>query len=103
MHGLLHIADDVQKFGSLDSYSAFPFETFLGVLKTKVHSGWKPLAQVCRRLSEIDIITRKNKQQKKRSEEIIVNNNTIIPGRFKDSCVLLHDHSVCLVMAKNKK
>ena len=29
VHNLLHIADDAQKFGHLDSCSAFPFENFM--------------------------------------------------------------------------
>ena len=103
VHGLLHIADDVKMLGNLDSYSAFPFESFLGVLKTKVHSGWKPLAQVCRRLSEIGTIARKDKLRANKKVEITINNNIIIPGKFKDSCVLLHDKSICLVKARSKK
>ena len=30
VHGLIHLAADVRNFGPLDSYSAFPFENFLG-------------------------------------------------------------------------
>ena len=33
VHGLVHIADDVQNLGSLDTYSAFPYENFLHELK----------------------------------------------------------------------
>nr|XP_047143035.1 uncharacterized protein LOC124817240 [Hydra vulgaris] len=33
VHGLIHIAEDVKKFGPLDNFSAFPFENFLGHLK----------------------------------------------------------------------
>ena len=33
VHGLIHIAEDVKRFGPLDSYSAFPFENYLGHLK----------------------------------------------------------------------
>ena len=32
-HGLTHLAEDVKNFGPLNSYSAFPFENFLGQLK----------------------------------------------------------------------
>jgi hypothetical protein len=54
MHGLIHICDDVRQFGSLDSYSAFPFENFLGQMKRMLRSGNQPLSQLCRRLSEHD-------------------------------------------------
>jgi len=30
---LIHLSADVKKFGPLDSFSAFPFESFLGRLK----------------------------------------------------------------------
>ena len=33
VHNLVHLAADVQKFGPLDSFSAFPFENHLFVLK----------------------------------------------------------------------
>ena len=33
VHNLLHICDDVSNFGPLDSYSAFCFENYLGILK----------------------------------------------------------------------
>ena len=101
VHGLIHIADDVKKFGTLDSFSAFPFETFLGVLKSKLHSGYKPLSQICRRFSEIGQVVHKSKPKTVKNELIFVNDKTIVPGKFRDSCVLLHDHSVCLVMAVN--
>ncbi len=32
VHCLVHLADDVKRFGSLDRFSAFPFESFLGKL-----------------------------------------------------------------------
>ena len=50
---LIHLADDVQFFKcSLNEITAFPFENALGKLKKLVHSGKKPLEQLCRRLSE---------------------------------------------------
>lgn len=33
VHNLLHLVDDCRKFGTLDSFSAFPFENFLGHMK----------------------------------------------------------------------
>lgn len=30
VHSLIHLSDDARKFGSLDSVSAFKFESFLG-------------------------------------------------------------------------
>ena len=52
VHCLVHLADDVKRFGSLDRFSAFPFESFLGKLKRMVRQPNLPLQQIIRRLSE---------------------------------------------------
>ena len=36
IHSLIHISADVKRLGVLDSFSAFPFENFIGNLKTKI-------------------------------------------------------------------
>lgn len=33
VHGLIHLADDVRRFGCLDNFSAFPFENSLMSIK----------------------------------------------------------------------
>ena len=33
VHSLIHVADDVRRFGSLNKINAFPFESYLGKLK----------------------------------------------------------------------
>ena len=55
VHGLVHLADDAKLYGPLDSYSAFPFKSFLGRLKKIVRKPHRCLPQVIRRLSEIKI------------------------------------------------
>jgi hypothetical protein len=52
VHGLIHLADDVKKHGSLDCFSAFPFENELKALKRLVRKGDSSLVQVIRRLGE---------------------------------------------------
>jgi len=52
VHGLTHLAADVRRFGSLDCFSAFPFENKLKDLKRLVRKPGYPMAQVIRRLSE---------------------------------------------------
>ena len=53
VHSLIHLVDDVKFFGcSLSETTAFPFENLLGKIKKLIHSGRKPLQQLCRRLSE---------------------------------------------------
>lgn len=52
VHGLLHLAEDVKRFGPIDSYSAFSFESFLGTLKRLIRKPANPLAQAINRLRE---------------------------------------------------
>lgn len=52
VHGLVHLAKDVKKFGPLDNFSAFVFESFLGNLKRLIRRPTLPLQQVIRRISE---------------------------------------------------
>lgn len=52
LHGLTHLAADVTKFGALDNYSSFVFESFLGNLKRLIRKPNFPLQQVIRRLGE---------------------------------------------------
>lgn len=52
VHGLIHLSDDVLRFGPLDNFSCFPFENFLQQLKKKVRRSQNPLAQVVKRLAE---------------------------------------------------
>lgn len=64
VHSLTHLADDVQLHGALDNFSAFPFENFMQIIKRMLRSKNAPLAQVVRRLSEIDSVPPKFSAQK---------------------------------------
>lgn len=52
VHSLLHIVDDVRLWGSLDNYSAFPFESYMFQLKRMIKKNNQSLAQVCNRVEE---------------------------------------------------
>lgn len=54
VHLLCHLTDDVKNFGSLDNFSSFPFENYLGQLKKLVKKPTKPLQQIINRLHEIN-------------------------------------------------
>lgn len=55
VHSIIHVTDDVERFGVLDKYSAFPGESNLGFLKNLVRGGHLPLEQVARRIIERDL------------------------------------------------
>ena len=52
IHNLVHVVDDVEKYGHLDKFSAFRFESYLGFLKRIVRNPANPLPQLIRRLAE---------------------------------------------------
>jgi hypothetical protein len=52
LHNLIHLADDVKLHGHLDSFSAFPFENFLGFLKKLIRKKHQLIEQVARRILE---------------------------------------------------
>jgi len=52
VHGLLHISDDYEHFGSLDNISAFPFENYLKSLKKMARKHDKPLQQIVKHFNE---------------------------------------------------
>lgn len=55
IHGLIHLVDDVRKFGPVDNFSAFKFENYLQILKKYIRKAEKPLQQVVRRYMEKEI------------------------------------------------
>lgn len=52
VHSVIHIADDAKNYGCLDGISSFPFENYLGHLKTAVRKPQQILQQISKRLSE---------------------------------------------------
>lgn len=52
VHLLLHLQDTVLKFGLLDQCSAFPFENYMQILKSKIRKSAQPLQQIINRITE---------------------------------------------------
>ena len=53
IHNLCHVVEDVRRFGPLDKLSSYPFENKLGMIKNRLKSGYRPLAQVAKRELEL--------------------------------------------------
>lgn len=46
VHSLIHLSEECHNRGTLDSFSAFPFENFLGIIKSHLRSTHLPLQQL---------------------------------------------------------
>jgi len=57
---LLHLVEDVSRFGPLDSHSAFPYENNMMYFRKLCRKPHLQLEQIARRRTEEDIIARRN-------------------------------------------
>lgn len=55
IHNLIHLVDDVKKFGPLNNFSAFKFENYMQILKKYIRKADKSLQQVIWRYIEKEI------------------------------------------------
>ena len=102
VHMLSHIVDDCRRLGPLDSFSAFAFESMLGQIKRRIRTGYLPLAQIARRVSEGFAVAKEAPQNKHiDNQSIFIKDAKVTPGLFKNSCVMLEDYSVGLVSSVN--
>jgi len=60
IHGLLHLVEDVSRFGPLDSHSAFSYENNMMYFQKLCRKPHLQLEQIARRRTEEDIIARRN-------------------------------------------
>ena len=89
VHGLIHIADDVEYFKkSLQAISTFAFENYLQELIRFVRSRHNPVAQIMKCLGELDGLSREQK-----SLELKTTDN------IRDSCFLV-ENSVVVIQSK---
>lgn len=59
VHSLIHLADDAEKYGSLDNISAFKYENYMQSLKKMVRAHSNELSQVIRRVVEMENVQSK--------------------------------------------
>lgn len=55
VHNLKHVIDDILKFGNLTKISAYCFENCLAALKLRLRNCNRPLEQISRRISELNL------------------------------------------------
>lgn len=54
VHNLCHIVQDVKNYGNLSQISSYAFENYLGKIKMLLRSGNRPLAQIAKRIRELE-------------------------------------------------
>lgn len=85
IHNLTHLIDDVEKFGVLQSFSSYPFESMLGQMKRLVRNGRNPLPQLARRISEMSqFLTRVENPISPKSVLSVPNNGREVPPNFRN-------------------
>lgn len=104
-HNIVHVADNVRRFGKLDSFSCFPSETKLYFLKKLLRKGDKPLAQAINRLAEMELLDPKKREnielklvKKHRNDpnayELLFSNNMRIDISEKNKWLLTENNEI---------
>lgn len=82
VHNVSHIVEDVKNFGNLTKIDSYAFENFLYSLKLRVKNCNRPLEQISRRISELDLGYR----QPVEFDELFQNKTTIPDLKFSFHC-----------------
>lgn len=73
LHNLSHLSEDVERFGCLDTFNSYPFESQLFTISRLIRSGNLPLEQVANRIREKEevysSITINKRSLKKRTDQ----------------------------------
>lgn len=97
-HNLLHLANDVRKFGTLENFSNFSCENFLQSLLKLVRKPEKPLQQIIRRYYEnSNICINPPTDHETHSKKIVFKNFKLSTHNIKDSSCVLKDGSIVII------
>lgn len=108
-HNLLLLVDDVDNFGPLDNFAAFPFENFLRKMKRMVRSHKKPLEQVAKRLLERQRLLEKDANpllENSNSSSVYFNGTRLQCAegpKIADSCFLSKSNEIVIVKSNVKE
>lgn len=94
VHNLLHVADEVERFGPLPTFDAYPFENKLYLIKNMLRHGDKPLSQIAKRLLEQNLNTKFPNRNSKYEKPYLT--------RVKDVVVLNFEHYIISCKERNK-
>lgn len=79
VHALIYLGDDVRRFGTLDTYSAFRFENYLRKIKQLLRKAERPLQQIHNRLTELEYCSSLLKEHKKIGVNGLHNAGPLLP------------------------
>lgn len=105
VHNLIHLANNVHRFGSLDNFSCFKYENYMQKIKNKLHRSGKPLEELANRVfEELQLSIQPCHMKKylvnytKKNEISHIQFKTKIAINEFDNCALLYDMSVIFIM-----
>jgi len=103
VHSLVHLHEDLKNYGSLEHINCFPFESYLGLLKSYVRSGYQPLQQVSfRAFYENEKLHIKNSTGMQVLEERTNGNGIPVPGySTAKSYKKVNLHNGCVIVAES--
>ena len=94
IHNLKHVVDDARYMKySLNDICAFPFENHLQVIKRLVRTAKNPIAQIVKRLGEVEKTG--TKQQKKTHTSL-----SFVSANKRNGCLLLQNDDFAFVIEK---
>lgn len=114
IHCLAHICDDVHRFGALNNFSAFPFESFMKSVKTDINGPKCPAVQLRNRAEErarggymhgeIKFMddTQTESSQSVSSLFLKLNNNFYVSPNQPENCVLYNNHPFLISAVDDK-
>lgn len=89
VHSMVHLSDVASRYGCLDNYSAYPFESYMQVLKRCVRSTKNPIVQIVHRLQESELITGQTTVG-------LTETKVAVRAVYPDNCFLLANGKYCL-------
>ncbi|KAL6416912.1 hypothetical protein ACFW04_011377 [Cataglyphis niger] len=121
VHNLIHLSEDVKRYGSLDTFSAFPFENYLKKLKQMLRKSEKPLFQLNNRINEnarfainsqniipnVPLLSKPNRKHLPlgyvNSHKQIKFKNFVLTTKFANNCCYLDLFFVSNILVSNMK
>lgn len=97
MHSLCHLVDDVERFGPLDTFDAYPFESKLFQLKRFIRNGKLPLAQVAKRTNELQTKLTKENNPTQSTISLKKEMKDSPPHRIESNCAELKFFSMIIL------